>query len=494
MKFIRSLHGRLIIVSGVVIGVSLAFFGYFSSLEEKQRLEDFHVDAFTEHATSIINRFGRAMARGEQDTVRQVLMYEAHDADISDIKLIRHDGQIVISTAGVETLSHLSMPDLDSIFRQETRYAYRRGGLIAIVKPIGNSPRCHRCHPSDKHFLGFLEVDFRFDPSQRGMTGFYSSVAASAVLFIILISTTLWVFQYRFVRRPIARLMDAIQHAKDGDLSVHIGVTGSDEFGRLTANFNDLLARLAKAQEDLKSLHMRQMEHAERLATAGELASGIAHEIKNPLAGISSAIQVLQEGRGEGYPDQEVLAEMAAQIKRIEKAVTDLLSYACPSQPEFKEGDVNDNARRCVGFVTPMAEQQKTMVTIRLDHRIPRFLIDAGLLDQVLINVLMNALQALRHGGTISVVSTFDENDRSAVIMIADDGPGMPEAMKTRIFRPFFTTKHRGSGLGLSISKKNVERHRGTMEVISELGKGLTVLIRLPVDTTFDELHRPSMT
>jgi signal transduction histidine kinase len=282
--------------------------------------------------------------------------------------------------------------------------------------------------------------------------------------------------------------MVAIQRAKDGDLSVQVGVRGSDELGRLAANFNDLITRLGKAQDDLKSLHAKQMEDAERLATAGELASGLAHEIKNPLAGISSTIQVMRESQSGQPADPEILGEMAAQIKRIEKAVTDLLSYACPPQPEFKKGNVNDNIERCVTFVTAMADHQKTAIKVGRDGSIPEFWIDAALLEQVLINTLMNALQALREGGSISVTSEFDSGNRAAVITIADDGPGIPGDMVGKIFRPFFTTKHKGTGLGLTICRKNVARHRGSMTVDSKLGEGVRVTICLPVDTTFEEL------
>lgn len=489
MKLLQSIHGKLIIAGGAVISLTLILFSFMYSSEEQRSLERFHILEFSDHTDLIKQAFTMEMANGGMDSVRAILEYHAHDPDISDIKIIDISGNIVISTSGLEGQSSIPIATLDSVFTTETRYVHRRGSIYSIIKPIGNSTRCHRCHGTQRRVLGYLETDFRFDPSERSNIPFKNLIFGFTLFFITLLAIILWLFQNHFIRGPIVKLTDAIDRAKQGDLTTRVGISGSDEIGRLAANFNDLINRLDETQKRLTELHEKDMENAERLATTGELASGIAHEIKNPLAGISSTIQIMLENSIKDGSGDEILEEMTIQIKRIEKAVKDLLAYACPPPPEFREGDFGENLLRCISFITPVADQQGTEIKSDIATNLPRLLFDSTLIDQVIINILMNALQALYKDGTIKIKAEFDAEKRMVRINLSDDGPGMPEEVRDKIFRPFFTTKHKGSGLGLSICKKNIARHKGTIEVISNPEHGTQFVIELPVDITYKELN-----
>jgi signal transduction histidine kinase len=489
MSLVKSLHGKIIIGAGIIISAVLMIFAFMYSIGENQELEQFHIEQFDQHTETIMEWFADEMANGGMDSVRSILIHESHDPDISDITLFNSQGQIVISTSGLEARNDLPLDILDSVFKAETRYSRRQANVLSIVKAIGNSPRCNQCHPSEPEVLGYFEVDFRFDSSEGLGISYLGYVFGCTIFFMIILATSLWFFQNHFIHKPIASLMNAIQRAKDGDLTVQAGVWGSDEISSLTINFNELITRLDKAQKELIEFHAQKMENAERLATAGELASGIAHEIKNPLAGISSTIQVMLENKGDFSPNKDILSEMAIQIKRIEKAVKDLLSYACPPAPEFSAGDLNEDISRCVSFVSSIAEKQGTKLSALLDNSIPTVLLDSTLIDQVIMNTLMNSLQALGEGGEVSVTSEFVSRDRIAVITITDDGPGIPIGVKDKVFRPFYTTKHKGSGLGLSICKTNIERHLGTIEILSTPDKKTSFIIRIPVDTTLQQLR-----
>ncbi len=486
---IRSLHGKLIISSTLVGSLILIVAGYFYLQERQKQLEDFHIRIFSDHTDLVVESFSAQIALGGMDSVRAILTRQALSSDISDIKLIDRFGKVVISASGLEGQIDSNLIGIDSMFRSESRLARRKGNLLSIVKRIGNSTKCYRCHSPEAKVLGYLETDFRFESAEGDTPGFYGLMLGAGILFVILLSTSIWLLQHLLVRRPLASLMTAIEDAKAGDLESRATVFGSDEISRLSKNFNDLTSKLNKAQQELKKLHEKDMEKAERLATVGELASGIAHEIKNPLAGISSIIQVMLDGESKGIIDKDILVEMATQIGRIDRAVKDLLSYACPRPPEFKSGNLNDSIKRCVSFVKPIAEQQRTLLEMRLDQSIPSGLMDSALMDQVIVNILMNALQALRSDGAISVISVHRKDEKIAEVRISDDGPGMPAEIVEQVFRPFYTTKHKGSGLGLSICKKNIERHCGTIEVESETGRGATFIIRLPLDTTFEQLQ-----
>jgi len=485
---IKSFHGKLIVGAGAVFTVTFVIFAGMYLRTWQRELEDFHVEQFSDHSEIILEEFFAPMRTGGMDSVRTVVEHHAHDPDISDIRLFNSEGRVIISASGMEGQTDSSLAALDSIFRVESRHVRRRDKLLSIIKRIGNAPKCHQCHPSNAEVLGYVQVDFRYDPGGHTGPGIYGTLAGFITVLIVLTAVLLWLFQHYLIRRPLSGLMATIGEVTAGDLTAQSPISGSEEIRRLSASFNELVTRLREAQKQITTLHEEQMEKAERLATAGEMASGIAHEIKNPLAGILSTIQVMMERAEKDSPDKEILEEIQTQIKRIEKTVKDLLSYACPPSPEFTTGDMNENIQRCVSFISSAAEQQQTALKVRLDDRIPSFYFDPALIDQVIINLLMNALQALKNGGTITITSRFDADAQVAEITIADNGPGMPEQIALGIFRPFFTTKHRGSGLGLSISKKNIERHGGTIDVSSKVGSGASFVIRLPVNLPFQTL------
>lgn len=485
---IRSLHGKLIIFSSMVGVLILVIAGYFVLQERQDKMESFNIRVFSGHVDLIIETFSAEMAVGGMDSVRTILTRHAKNPDISDIKLFDRFGKVVISASGSEGQIDSSLVGIDSLFRSESRYARRKGKLLSIIKSIGNSDNCYGCHPSEAKVLGYLETDFLSVPTAGDSHGFYSLLIGAGVLFIILLSASLWLSQHLFIRRPLASLMAAIENAKSGDLGSQAKVFGSDEISRLIESFNELTARLDKAQQELKGLHQKNMEKAERLATVGELASGIAHEIKNPLAGISSIIQVMLDNESKEFINKDILVEMEIQIRRIDRAVKDLLAYACPRAPEFKTGNLNESVKRCASFMLPIAERQGTSLETNFDQDIPSTLLDSALIDQVMVNILMNAFQALKSDGTVSVSSKYNADEHICEVIISDDGPGMPSEIVEQVFRPFYTTKHKGSGLGLSICKKNVERHCGTIEVQSEPGKGARFVMRFPLNMTFEQL------
>ena len=495
IKDIKSLHGKLIISGGIAVAFVLVVFSYLYIIEQNNRLINFHTEVFSRHTQSISESFAKEMARGGMDSVEHIIINEADDPDIADIKLLNSNGDIIIAASGLRGKWNYSTAFLDSVFQNESRYLHQERDLFAIVKAIGNTPQCYRCHPSSDKILGYLEVTFRFDPREMNYTGFIGLIVGIGIFFIILLSVSLWYLQHRFVRKPIGSLEYAIRQAMDGDLSVQADISGNDEIAHLSRSFNKLIFRLDNAQRELKIIYDQEMEKAERLATAGELASGIAHEIKNPLAGIVSTLHVMLEKTPESSDDREILVEMSNQVGRIEKAVKDLLSYACPPLPEFKRQAINENILHCISFVTPLADRQDVQIIPGLDEDIPSLLLDSGLFDQVLLNILMNALQAINGEGNIAITSGYILDEQSVRVCIIDNGPGIPEEMRKQIFRPFFTTKHKGSGLGLSICKKNIERHLGSIDVESKPGKGTKFIITLPVNITFDQLmdHRENL-
>jgi signal transduction histidine kinase len=246
--------------------------------------------------------------------------------------------------------------------------------------------------------------------------------------------------------------------------------------GQLNKELQDKQARLAEAQE--------QLIRSDRLATVGELAAGLAHDLRNPLAGVSGALHVLAGQLPGDDPQQALLTEIQSQVARMNKTLTELLRHARPPTPQYLPLNVNEVVEQTLWFL-PLASGSGIEVVKRLQPGLPPLRLDPSLLHQALLNILVNARQAMPNGGQLTVGTRLRQNLLSkgevVEVAIADTGLGILEENLSRIFQPFFTTKALGTGLGLAIAARIVEQHGGRIAVESEVGRGTTFRIVLPV-------------
>jgi len=298
----------------------------------------------------------------------------------------------------------------------------------------------------------------------------------------MLTAGVLLIFQ-RFVRRPLRDLSAKMAMVEAGDLSAHLDPSHPDEVGQLMESFNSMVERLNRAQAELEQYHFQQMERADRLASVGEMSAGIAHEIKNPLAGISGAITILASDFPVDDPRHEVIAKVLEQIARLDRVTTDLLYFGKPGKPIFTWVDVNDLLKSTLFFVAQHPEARNVHQVQELTRNLPPVWVDEKQLQQVFFNVIINAIQAMKGGGTLLINTDQRQVDGQQVVhvMIGDSGPGIPPEDLERIFTPFFTTKTQGTGLGLAICRQLVEHQGGKIKVVSRLGEGTRVTIELPV-------------
>jgi two-component system sensor histidine kinase AtoS len=235
----------------------------------------------------------------------------------------------------------------------------------------------------------------------------------------------------------------------------------------------------------------KQMEQAlqrtEQIKCAGELATGLAHEIKNPLAGIKLSIEVLSHSLENDLAgeDKEVLAKVIDEIKRIESLIKGLLNFARPPQPQFAKTDVNAVLESVAGLVLqnqssiPGASRSITLVR-DLDSRLPEIMADPMQLRQVFMNLLLNAVDAMKDGGDLGIKTRFDAANQSVRVELSDTGRGIDAAVMGKLFQPFFTTKSKGTGLGLAISKRLIEDHGGRIGIEQNASGGATFITTLP--------------
>jgi len=234
------------------------------------------------------------------------------------------------------------------------------------------------------------------------------------------------------------------------------------------------------------------MLYAEHLATMGELAAGVAHEIRNPLAGIAGAIEIISKDFPKDHPDREVLEDLRQEVRRIEKVLNDLLAYARPKPPQFGRTDLKETVARTLQLARQQTGTKKVDFSIQIPATLPAFRMDAEQLHQVLLNLVLNGIQAIDGEGKVTiaaVVNTSEQVNRPDLveISVSDTGEGIPPDLLEKIFRPFYTTKRGGTGLGLSLCRRIISQHGGTLTAESEAGKGSRFVIRLPLREAVEE-------
>lgn len=278
--------------------------------------------------------------------------------------------------------------------------------------------------------------------------------------------------------RPINSLLDATRRLKAGELDYRIGGLRS-EFGEVADSFNEMAASLKK--------QMQEMQRTEQLRVCGEMAAGLAHEIRNPLAGMKVSIEVLIAELDLEERDREVLVKVIEQIRNIEQLMKSLLNYARPVAAQPVPVNVNNILEKAVYFIEKhpsfTAGDTQTKIVKELDDTLPEIVGDPQQLQQVFLNLLLNAVDAISGGGEITVGTCHAEKGKAIAVELHNTGKGIPPELMEKIFQPFFTTKAKGkgTGLGLAVSKRIIEEHGGSIEVTNAVSGGVTFTIILPV-------------
>jgi len=297
------------------------------------------------------------------------------------------------------------------------------------------------------------------------------AVAICGALLVVLTYT---------VQRPMVELQQKIAQLGRGDLDVSVSFARrNDEIGDLGRNFNQMVTQLRESREEIERLHRTQMSRAEHFATLGEVATGLAHEIRNPLAGIAGVIEIIGRDLPTTSPARAVVKDVRQEIARINHIVTDLLQTARPHPPKVRKSDLNTTVEHAVMLGRQQAMAKGIEIALHKDPSLPEVEHDSDQIHQVLLNLLLNAQQAIDSKGKIEV--TVERKGPNAVIDVKDNGRGIAPEHLPNIFRPFYTTKGDGTGLGLSLARRIVEDHHGRIDVTSSVGKGTTFAVVLPL-------------
>jgi len=304
-------------------------------------------------------------------------------------------------------------------------------------------------------------------------------IMESMVVLTILVSVMavcMVLFASRVMTEPISRMMEVIRRVKQGRLDETMAVETNDELGELATAFN----RMTKIIKHNKELEANLAQQG-KMASLGVLSSGVAHEINNPLGVILGYAAYIEKKLAPEDPNYKFIHEIKRESKRCKKIVQDLLSYARTPQPVLEPTDLNELLEQIVDFAANHTDMHHVTVQKEFNEQLPEVMVDGDQLRQVAINLILNAGAAMQKGGKL-VVSTEIGEDDCVSLKFTDNGAGIPQEHMEKIFEPFFTTKVKGTGLGLAITRQIVEQHHGKIGIVSEIGCGTTVEVRLPVN------------
>ena len=297
---------------------------------------------------------------------------------------------------------------------------------------------------------------------------------AVAICFVTLIVMLV------LIQRPLEELKRVIGRVSEGDLGARVDFAKrNDDVGQLGQQFNEMIRQLEESRAEIERLHQREMARAEHLATIGELAAGLAHEIRNPLAGIAGVVEVMGRELPRESSSRAVLPEVHSEIQHIQAILNDLLAYARPRPPEFHPADLNATVEQAVFLARQQVRTKPIEITLESEKRLPGILHDPVQVQQVILNLLLNGIQAISNQGKVEVA--LRQEREYSVVRIRDNGKGISRESLPRILKPFFTTRKEGTGLGLPLARGIVESHKGRIEVTSEPGRGAQFEVWLPI-------------
>ena len=490
-----SLVFKVIFVTSLILMIAISF-----SVWLNLRFHEASLKNLTYEKSEIISEFIeknviRAMEKGKHFDIHGILKNFASYRGISKITLFRPDGTIAATTHEEELGTNIG----DVAFFLKNRHfiqeeavesgngKLQRERIYYLVSPILNKPECFQCHRAEEKIVAVMTVA----NSLREMDYEISSIKRDSILIAVItigfLSSVLALLFLKFVNRPIKQLTSAMRRVEEGDLSARVGFRGRDEMGRLAENLNAMIMKLNLARREAEEYHQELIRRADRMASIGELASGIAHEVRNPLAGIQGAVQILADGFPRDSVQKQITDEIQKQVHRMERLVKGLLDYAKPVPSHCFPTDINDVAEGVLSFfLNQKGMAQNFRIVKNLSKPLPKTLIDPNSMEQAFLNIVLNAQKAMPKGGTLTV-STLSLNGRNngegvkeIQIIFEDTGIGIPKDNLPRVFNPFFSTRPEGTGLGLSITKNIVEQHEGKIEVKSRMGVGTKFIITLP--------------
>jgi len=522
----RSVGGKLFLILSSSLLVVLGALAFISLHLHKVELE-LATLALGETVGNVVERStAHNMLRNDREALAETIRSVGQEPSLVNVRIFNSEGRISFSTneseigtivskdvnacrgchGGREPRTDLHRASRFWIFETESER------VVSVINPIRNRPSCREAschaHPADLDILGILDTTFSLSVIDQHLQRDKVRILFMSIVGLLGIVGLTGVFAWRVVHQPVEQLRLATSRLGAGDLGYEIRVQSRDQLGELATSFNEMSLQLQEAHkqltdwnlvleqridaktEELQRVH-DQMLRTERLSSLGKLAAVVAHEINNPLSGILTYARLLRrriergEFTGKGAEEmREPLRLIETESRRCGDLVNDLLLFSRQSPVNVQPLDLNDVIQTCVRLVTHKLDLSAITLDLRLDSALPDIHGDKAQLEQLMLALIINAVEAITKEGCLSIATERAAEGKAVIARIEDNGVGIPEDVMPRLFEPFVSTKERGSGvgLGLAISKQIIDKHGGRIDVHSEVGRGTRFTVLLPVE------------
>ena len=425
-----------------------------------------HVTQDAEDSSVVVAAVIRS--EGLQRLANRSQVFTSFIVDADGIPLAHSDLQKVIQLTPVEWISDLT--SLEEYQSHGTTLEYELDGtaMVGGLALVGSSGLAAGVEiPKSTAYLAAREL-------------LNNLIIVSLVLLII--SVILSLFGSRLITRPLERLYNATKVVAKGKFDVQLSSSSRDEISDLAQSFNQMASELDFREKALKGAQVALVQ-SEKMAAFGQLGAGIAHEVKNPLAGILGLTQLSMRKMDKDSPIYKNLTIIEKETNRCTTIIKNLLKFARQEKVAFEPVEINQVAEDAMAIVEHQLQMHKVKLNKDLTPELPRISGNANQIQQVLINLMINAQQAIQGESGEITITTANHDSGMVHVCVKDTGPGIPAELQAKIFEPFFTTKEvgKGTGLGLSVSYGIIKDHNGNIEVKSAPGEGTEFKISLPV-------------
>ena len=525
-RLTHSLSAKLISLLLLVMVATFGLLGFLSIRLHRQHLEAATLMS-AERVSDVIKRTTSFyMLHNDREGLYHAMAAMAEEPGMVKVRIFDQEGRISYSSTPREISRvvdkdaedcygcHAQAEPLTRLNRQDRFRIFRNGGgqrVLAVITPIENQFSCSNAachaHPAKQQILGVLDTHLSLSQADEQVAHGSWHLLAYTMVALLAIACLSWLFVWRVVGKPLQKLNAGTHELAEGNLGYQIEVSSQDELGELASSFNRMSLQLRSANEEIvawaKTLEdrveqkTRELKRAsahvlqvEKMASIGKMAAVVAHEINNPLSGILTYAKLLRKWiqRGEAETSKRGEAEqcldlIAGESRRCGDLVKNLLTFSRTAPMNVETTNIGRVIERSVRLIQHQLELTGIRLILEVPEDLPLIQCDPAQIEQVLLALIMNAIDAMPRGGNLWLRASVPPTASELSIEVRDDGSGIAPEILPHIFEPFLTTKEagKGVGLGLAVSRSIIERHQGRIEAFSEHGKGTSFIVCLPV-------------
>lgn len=527
MRLFRLLSFRLFILIFFILAILSFLVSYFQLKSQSQNYL-MMITAYGMRASELINGSTRhSMLLNHKEDTYHIIRTLAEQHGIEKIRIYNKSGTIIFSADDSEIGHTVDMQDeacymchkpsgdiIQEPLTNERRRIFSRSDgsrSLGFVTSIRNEESCYQAechfHKRDVVILGTLDVILSLKETDEIIELERSQMITANIAVTLFLALAVGIFIWFFVHIPVRKLIFGTKEISSGNLDNQIDVNGKDEIGILASSFNEMTAELRKAKEEItawsdrleqrvrdKTMELENTQkrnlQIEKMASLGQLSATVAHELNNPIAGILTYSKLIQKKLNKEYLSDEDKQSILKNLKMIEAEsarsgdiVKNMLLFSRQEAIDMKPKQINEIIDASIELISHHLQLHNISLELKYTENLPLINVDENQIKQALLALCVNAVEAMENEGKLTIQTELHHSEKNIYIYVKDTGKGMTDEIKSQIFEPFFTTKNevKGVGLGLSSVYAIINKHQGDILVESELYKGTTFLIKLPL-------------